>query len=174
MTRKPIFARLATEARLKGNQSPLYQWFLQHHDQFAAVLAKISRPGWQSIANELSAEGLAMKDGTPITASYARLTWWRAHKSFEAKRSSRPVPKSIPEARGREIAAGVLPVVDDEPAMDAEPGKFRFGGHATLRGHTPAPPPAEPPEPAPRPPVQDVDEVVARLMGKPRNKPQPK
>lgn len=110
MTRKPIFVRLATEARLKGNQSPLYRWFLQNHDQFAAVLAKISRPGWQSIADELSAEGLAMKDGAPLTASYARLTWWRAHRSFETKHPPRAVPKPIPATQGREVTHGVVPL----------------------------------------------------------------
>ena len=121
MRTKPIFARLATKGRIKGNQSALYQWFLQHHDQFAAVLAKIARPGWQSIANELSAEGLAMKDGQPLTGAYARVTWWRAHKSHEAKRPVRASRAPVFAPRGREIAHGVLPVADDAGASDEQP-----------------------------------------------------
>jgi len=180
MTPKPIFARLATKGRLKDNQSALYQWFLKHHDQFAAVLVKIARPGWQSIADELSIEGLTMKDGRPITAAYARVTWWRAHKSYETKRPLRVPRAPVLAPRGRELAHGVSPVARDVPAADEPPvvdepptERFQFGGPATLRGHTPPPPPSRPPEPAPAPAVQDVGEVVARLLGKPRNKSQP-
>ena len=179
MTRKPIFARLATEGRLKNNQSALYQWFIKHHNQFAAVLVKIGRPGWQSIADELSAEGLTMKDGKPITAAYARVTWWRAHKAYDAIRPPRPPARLVPVMRRGEVAQGVRSAVVDTPVDNASvaneppPRKFQFGGPATLRGHTPAPPPVDPPEPAPPHPVQDVDEVVARLLGKPRSKSQP-
>jgi len=174
MTPKPIFARLATKGRLKDNQSALYQWFLKHHDQFAAVLAKIARPGWQSIADELSAEGLTMKNGMPITAAYARVTWWRAHKAYEAKRLVRAPRAPVPAPRGRELAYGVAPIVDELPAPDEPPVQKQRFGYASLRGHTPAPAPVEPAKPAPAPAVQDVDEVVARLLGKNRaDKPRP-
>jgi hypothetical protein len=128
MTREPIFARLATSARLKENQSPLFRWFLQHHAEFAAALAGIARPSWKAIAEELRAEGLTTKDGNPIDARYARVVWHRASKACQAKPPS-PAPATLPAAS---MPAAPLPAANlgmlppgIEPA-EKEPRRFTF------------------------------------------------
>ncbi len=127
MARQPIFARLAIGARLKENQSPLFRWFLQHHAEFAAVLAEIARPSWKAIAEELRAEGLTTKDGSPIDGPYARLVWHRASKAYRA-RPSTPAPAVIipqPEPSTPTPPPPAFQAVEVEPEPKYQ---FRFAG----------------------------------------------
>lgn len=110
MSQKPIFARLKSSVVTKNNQSTLFRWFLLNHDRFAKVRAKAARPGWLTIAAELTAEGLTTSSGGPITAEYARQAWSRAHKAYEARASSVPAKGRQPKkAVAQPAAAHALP-----------------------------------------------------------------
>lgn len=121
-SRPSIFARLQTGGRLKRNQSAVFQWFTQNHDEFAAVLAKISRPGWQSIADELTAEGLKMPDGSPLTGPYVRHAWWRSDRAYTKSRPPKPAAATTPEPKPTPPTPGQMPpavvIIDDEPEED--------------------------------------------------------
>lgn len=77
-----IFQRLVSGGRVQGNHSDLVRWMILNHDKFAEVLAPIARPGWNSIADELTKEGLTRKDGLPLTSEYVRVSWWKARRAF--------------------------------------------------------------------------------------------
>ena len=119
MSQKPIFARLKESVGPQGNQSALFRWFLLNHDKFAKVRAMGTRPGWPTIAAELTAEGLSTNDGGPITADYARQAWWRAQKAHKAKAGTVPARKSRSKqslAKSAEPQAIIPPQSKPEPS----------------------------------------------------------
>lgn len=121
MSRKAIFSRLVAGARTRDNQSDVFRWFIQHHDEFAEVLAGVSRPGWKAIAAELQTEGLTGKDGASITATYARQAWWRADRAYTKSRPPKPAAILAPEPKPASSTPSQPPpviIIDDEPEED--------------------------------------------------------
>lgn len=129
MSRKAIFSRLVAGARTRDNQSDVFRWFIQHHDEFAEVLAGVLRPGWKAIAAELQAEGLTGKDGASITATYARQAWWRADRAYMKSRPPKLATVTAPEPKPAPPAPSQPPpvmIISDEP--EEEEFKLTFAG----------------------------------------------
>ncbi len=173
---KDVVAALSKPGR--SRHSTAYLWLRRNRPQVERQIADHGI-NWQDFAAALAASGIVNRKGEPFSGAAVKQTWFRLGQDMK-KQPPRVVRKPVPAARGREVAHGVQPLayeppmMDDAPMVDEPPTSgFRFTGPATLRGHTPAPPLVKPPEPVLRPPVQDVDEVVARLLGKTRHKPQP-
>lgn len=163
----------------QSRHSSAYLWLRQNRRQVERHIADHGI-NWQDFAAALSTAGVVNRKSEPFSGAAVKQTWFRLGQDILKQGPARKSRSPVPAARSREIAHGVLPVArdvsaaDEPPVVDEPPtGRFQFGGPATLRGHTPPPLPNRPPEPAPVPAVQDVDEVVARLLGKPRNKSQP-
>lgn len=95
--RPDVFERLATPAP----QTSVYKWMLRHHERFAAILSATNRPTWEAVARELTAEGLKTRDGSVLTAAYARNAWWRADKAIKAATPelSRDQATNLPTAK---------------------------------------------------------------------------
>ena len=160
----------STRARGRGRKSVIYLWFLKNHDALVEAF-ELNAPAWADLAAYLASQGLKDGNGNPPRARGTRDVWFRVRQKVK-RRSARELPSVVSAAGKREAHDATS--VDEPPVTDEQPTRrFQFGGPATLRGHTPAPPPSEPLAPAPAPIAQDVEEVVARLLGKPRNKPQP-
>ena len=116
-----IFQRLVSGGRVQGNHSDLVRWMILNHDKFAEVLALIARPGWNSIADELTKEGLTRKDGQPLTSEYVRVSWWKARRAF-GQHAKAPGTVQTPKPS----PAAPLPTVTQVPAKAAEyPGPRR-------------------------------------------------
>lgn len=95
MDKQPsIFARLRQGAQAPSRGS-LYRWFLANHDPFAKMVGDVARPGWEAITAELTAEGLTMRNGQPLTVDYARQAWWKARKAVDLARNRAQNPKKV-------------------------------------------------------------------------------
>lgn len=173
-----VAAMRSARAHGRGRKSAVYLWFLKNHDALVEAFA-LNAPAWADLAAYLGKQGLKDGNGNPPRARGTRDVWFRVRREVK-QRSARETPSATPAAGKHEAAHATSPTVrdarpvNDPPMPDEQPTRrFQFGGPATLRGHTSAPPPSKPPDPVPAQAVQDVEEVVARLLGKPRNKPQP-
>jgi len=161
----------------RSRHSSAYLWLRQNRRHVERHIADYGI-NWQDFAAALATAGIFNRKGEPFSGAAVKQTWFRLGQDMLKQRLVRQGRPPVPAARGREIVRGILPVAHDLPATDEPPvaeepptRKSQFGGPATLRGHTTPPPPSKQPEPLPAAVVQDVDEVVARLLGKPRNKP---
>jgi len=166
----------SARARGRGRKSAIYLWFLKNHDALAEAFA-LNAPAWTDFADYLASQGLKDGNGNPPRARGTRDVWFRVRQEVKQRSAREPSPVA-PPMRDREIAHGALPVTRDVPPVNEPPvvdelptSRFRYTGPATLRGHTPAPPPVDPPEPAPAPAKQDPQKVIADLLNRGRNKP---
>ena len=114
-----IFTRLKTAQDASGQRGFLFRWFITHHDDLAALLRSPSRPGWEAIAGELNREGLTMKNGSPITADYARRTWWKAAKAY----SAHTTPAVDMPIQAQNVSKAPAPQADSSDAAE-----FEFAG----------------------------------------------
>lgn len=107
--------RIRDAAHRKSNQSPLLQWFQRNHAGFAAIMARQPKPGWDVVAAELTADGITMANGKPVTPAYARHTWWKVQRYRGA------LAKTIKQAA--QPPAKPQPVTPPAPASpDPRPG----------------------------------------------------
>ena len=111
-----IFDRLRAASGSAGAQRSVYRWLVHHHDEFAAVIQRIDRPSWEVVAAELHAEGLAKKDGGPLTAAYVRHAWWKADKAFKGA-GAQPTKT----AAGSQAASALPPRVASTATAPAQP-----------------------------------------------------
>lgn len=162
-------ARIRSSAAIKRNQSSLYQWYVRHYDEFAAIVAGVSRPGWDVIASELMTENLSGLVNAKDPAAYARQTWWKVRKAHGRRKvvvvPNPPVVTQVLTTKPGEIAPGVRPAAEQPETEFVQP-RPRFAP-ATLRGHTPTP--SAPPFPASvplQPARQDASQVIANLLGR--------
>jgi hypothetical protein len=119
---------------------------------------------WNDIGRAMTLAGITYGSGRVWTGHLLATKISQTRAQIAARGASRPTRKpSVPF-----VAPEGSPISD---ALPAPPQRF---APASLRGHTPAPPPVDKAEPPQAPARQDPDEVIARLLGKPRaNKPQP-
>ncbi len=84
-------SKIKATIRIRTNHSALTRWYMLNFDGFARILEGVSSPGWDAIAAVLSEDGITKGDGSPVTAPYARQTWWAVRKA-NAKRLAKGVP----------------------------------------------------------------------------------
>ena len=174
-----IVAKMRTaRARGRGRRSPLYLWCRANHDRLVEEFER-NAPSWAALADALAESGLTNGDNKRPTPNGARTTWYRVRREASEARN----PQAEPALQPGEIAAGivaqpqaataapVMPVpAGDNGETQAAPRQFGF---AKLRGWNPdadaAPSPSKPGTPAPAAdePRVDVDDVLARFVGKP-------
>lgn len=78
-----------------------------------AALSESRRPGWQGIADALTASGFVKPDGKAITAVYARQTWWRVcrhgRRQTVSPRQLGTAPLQIPDDAGDHLPTFSFP-----------------------------------------------------------------
>lgn len=126
-------ARIREAAYRKPMQSPLTAWFQRNHAGFAAIMARPQKPGWEVIAAELAADGIVMENGKPLTAAYARHTWWKVQKvrngaspPKQAKQAA-PAPHVAPAIVPPRPGAMPMPAFDPDEGSDAPRVTPKFG-----------------------------------------------
>ncbi|WP_291345257.1 hypothetical protein [Acidiphilium sp. 20-67-58] len=93
-------------------RSPLMVWFIEHHDEFAALLDKHGAH-WKGLAEHFAAAGLVSRTGQPLTPRTVENYWLRARRLVAKRR-----------AEGRPVAAA--------PAGYGGPGR-RTGTRTEIR-----------------------------------------
>lgn len=93
-----------------GARSPIVQWMIENHDEFAATL-EVTGVRWQKLAEYLAAHGLRTARGGIPSGETARRCWLRArhHVAKQKGAKRRPVTTAAPA----------------DPATRPEP-KFQF------------------------------------------------
>jgi hypothetical protein len=112
-------------------RSPLMVWFIEHHDEFSALLDKHGAD-WKGLARHFAEMGLMSKAGKPLTPRTVENYWHRAQQQVAKKRvghkATAPADQTMP-AVGTAFAAPAeggsnAPAVTVAHAGPAEP-KFK-------------------------------------------------
>lgn len=120
-----VLGKIRSVLREGGSRrSPVSQWFLDNHDEFAA-LVEDRRPNWDMLAEKFREGGLVDTKGKSPSGDRLRVTWWRVQKEH-AKRAARKARKASVQRGGDASLVG--PSLDtlpdarepDRPAPSAE------------------------------------------------------
>ena len=162
----------------RGRRSPIYLWLHMNHDRLLAEFQR-NAPSWERLVAFLGQSGLRDGEGKTPTVRNARDTWYRVRSDVKALRARQetedgtaevaPGVRLAPEPKEQAVARDPFGPADDEQPRRA----FKL---ATLKGMEPgATPPQPAPPPSAEPPlkpageaVQDPDEVISRLFGRPQ------
>jgi len=77
------------------HHSPLYWWFRDHRDELrrTEVAGGGSLP-WAQVCSDLSAAGIGMSDGRPVTPATAKAVWLRVLTEKTGARAADALMKS--------------------------------------------------------------------------------
>lgn len=100
----------------KPAQSPLTAWFQRNYAGFAAIMDRPQKPAWEVIAAELAADGIVMENGKPLTAAYARHTWWKVQKARGVPVAAKPCPPAPPIEQSPAALQPLAPIPHPAPA----------------------------------------------------------
>ena len=159
----------------RGHRSQLYLWLRAHHDQLVEGFRRTG-PSWIGIATHLGDNGVVDGAGKAPAPETVRATWYRVRRDVAAARARHATPAdsdrapavvftvSTPAPPALQASDSAAPDADfEEEELPVEP-EFKF---ATIPWSPPPPPSAVPATPA----VslrQDPDEVIARLLARPK------
>jgi hypothetical protein len=160
----------------RGRRSQLYLWLRAHHDQLLDGF-RGTGPSWSQIATHLGDNGVVDGAGKAPAPETVRATWYRVRGDVAAARARHaesaagdPAPavvftSSMPAPPASPASDSPTPDADfEEEELPLEP-EFKF---ATIPSWSPPAPRSD----APRTPAvslrQDPDEVIARLLARPK------
>lgn len=114
-------------ARGLRQRSPLMVWFIEHHDEFAALLTKHGAD-WDGLTRHFAAAGMVARSGKPLTPRTVRNYWLRARRHVAKQRATRrQVPRQpTPAPSPTEAAASRVTPAKPEPAASSPGEKPRF------------------------------------------------
>jgi len=119
-----------------GARSPIVQWMVENHDEFAAAVAATG-VRWEKVAAYLAEHGLRTARGDAPSGETTRRCWMRARRlvAKQRARQRRSAPASVPAAQPGRPEAKPAPALPGDRAPIATPAgqpkpKFEF---ASLR-----------------------------------------
>ena len=122
-------------------RSPLMVWFIEHHDEFAALLDKHGAH-WKGLAEHFAAAGLVSRTGQPLTPRTVENYWLRARRLVAKRRAeghpvtAAPAGAPAPEPKfefvrlrneGRGVSAAERRALGD-PTAPADPDDPKWRG----------------------------------------------
>ena len=114
-----------------GARSPIVQWMVENHDEFAAALAATG-VRWEKVAAYLADHGLRTVRGDIPTGETTRRCWTRARRLVARRRTRlrRAAPASVPAGRPGKPEGDPSPALPGDPAPVAAPAGARAGAVA--------------------------------------------